>query len=165
MSKASPVPREVDEFIAKTTRCFMVTLRKDGSPTAHPMGGFSGGGLFLNMYRESVKAKILFRDPRICCLVTTASDAPDFQAIAYRGQARFVPIEEDATGRQGLERARNPYATSEERTRAARSATPDDPEEARRRLSAVNERVKAGIRIVFEVVPEDAAFLQKVRGE
>lgn len=160
----APVPKDITDFMDQHNRCFMVTFRKDGSPTAHAMAGFSGGGLFLNMYRDSIKAKNLFRDPNICCLIATPSDAPGFRAAMYRGQARFVPVEEDAAGRKGLARARNPHATSEEaRSRAPKAANPDDPAEAKRRLSAVQDRVKAGVRIVFEVLPERTGFLNKVR--
>ena len=51
--------------------------------------------------------------------------------------------------------------------RAARGASsaenPDDPVEAEKRLSAVRDRVKAGIRIVFDIVPAKVCFLQQNR--
>lgn len=165
-AKRVQVPKEVMDFMENNGRTFMITLRKDGSPTAHPMGGFVGGGLYLNMYRDSVKFKNLNRDPSICCMLTTPSNAKDFKAAIYRGRARFVPYEETPgeSAPKGLRRARAPYEQNNERPKP-KDAPPDDPVEAKRRLSAVEERVKAGIRVVFEIAPEQAGFLDKVRGE
>lgn len=38
-----PVREEVAAFLEGNRRTFMITLRKDGSPTGHPMAGFYGG--------------------------------------------------------------------------------------------------------------------------
>ncbi len=163
----APVPDEVDRFIKDNIRTFMLTLRRDGSPTGHPMGGFYGDGLFLNMYHDSVKARNLFRDPAICCVVTTLSDSPDFEGVMWRGNARYMPPEkvfEEAAPRGAL-KAGDPRQMSEERSaRDAPSAdNPDDPVEAEKRLSAVRARVMAGIRIVFDIVPEEVCFLRQNR--
>ena len=164
-AKRVPVPKEVRDFMDNNGRTFMLTLRKDGSPTGHPMGGFWGGGLYLNMYRDSVKNKNLLRDPSICCITTTPSDAKDFKAIVYRGSARAVPVEETSgeAAPAGLRRARAPLEQNNARPKP-KEAPPDDPVEAQRRLDAVKEKVKAGLRLVYEVVPEQTGMLDKLRG-
>ena len=91
----SAIPDDIDGHIERSGRTFIVTRRKDGSPTCHPMARFyADGEMYLNMYASSVKHKNLSRDPRITCLVTTDSDDPNFRAVIIRGTARYLPPEE-----------------------------------------------------------------------
>ena len=57
------VPEDAQDFMKNNGRTFMITKRKDGSPTAHPMASWYGGFLYLNMYKASIKSKNLDRDP------------------------------------------------------------------------------------------------------
>ncbi|HET6875426.1 MAG TPA: pyridoxamine 5'-phosphate oxidase family protein, partial [Acidimicrobiales bacterium] len=95
LDRAATPPEDVDEFMRGSRRLFMVTKRKDGSPTCHPMAAFYGGGaLYLNMYRASAKARNLGRDDRICCVLTTPYGAEQFRAAVYKGHARELSVEE-----------------------------------------------------------------------
>ncbi len=164
-----PIPDAEDAFMEKNQRCFMLTLRKDGSPTGHPMAGFYGGGLWLNMYRVSQKAKNLFRDPSITCVMTTPSDTPNFRGVFFRGYAQELTPEETVAedAPPGMKRGRAPLGVSEERSERAapKDAPPDDPAEAKRRLTATAERVAAGTRMLFEVFPQQVDFLEDLRGK
>ena len=82
---------EVRAFLEKSGRSFFVTLRRDGSPTAHPMTALlSDGQLVYNTYRKSVKARNAARDPRTCSLLLADyNDTPD-RALVYKGSARPV---------------------------------------------------------------------------
>ncbi len=110
MKDRPAIPQDASRFLESNHRTFMITLRKDGSPTGHPMAGFFGGSLYMNMYGASVKAKNLERDDRICCVVTNPSEAKDFQGAIYRGKARLVPVEEVFAKEvsKGLAWVRNP---------------------------------------------------------
>ena len=96
---------EARAFLEKSGRSFFVTLRRDGSPTAHPMTAlFSGGRLGYNTYRKSAKARNAERDPRTCSLLLADhTDAPD-RALVYKGRARrvdpasFAPAEGTSSG-------------------------------------------------------------------
>ena len=57
MKDRPAIPQDASQFLESNHRTFMITLRKDGSPTGHPMAGFFGGSLYMNMYGASVKAK------------------------------------------------------------------------------------------------------------
>lgn len=79
------IPDDMDDHIERSSRTFMVTRRKDGSPTCHPMARFyADRQYYMNMYATSLKHHNLERDPHVCCLVTTNSDDPEFQAVQIR---------------------------------------------------------------------------------
>ncbi len=151
------IPQDVSDFLAGNHRTFLLTLRKDGSPTGHPMAAFYGGGLYFNMYRKSVKARNLERDDSACCVVTTPSDAPDLRGVLLRGRARPVPYDEGVGGPvpPGLALARAPGSAAGQHQR----------QEMKPVTSATAERVKAGTRVVFEIVPEEVGFLESARQE
>jgi molybdenum cofactor cytidylyltransferase len=73
-----PLPAEVLEQLQSHARSFLLTLRRDGSPTAHPMTALlDAGRLTFNTYRKSAKARNLERDPRLAAVLLDgyASDA------------------------------------------------------------------------------------------
>lgn len=152
-----PISPAADEFLERHMRTIMITLRKDGSPTAHPMSGFYGGALYLNMYRDSPKSRNLERDSRICCVVTTETDSPDFTAAVLKGTARHVSPEEAFSDNvaPGLEKARVAGAGGSPRSQAN--------EEAKKRSQHAADRTRQGIRVVYEIVPREAGFLQALR--
>jgi len=158
MSDRSAIPESAASFMAHQRRTFMITLRKDGSPTVHPMAGFFGGALYLNTYAASAKAKNLERDPRICCVLTNPSDARDFEAAVYRGRARLLPVEEVFADRvpEGLAWARNPRSQGSQ-------AQPEIPPEAERKIGQTAGRLKRGVRAIFEIVPEEVDMIGNLR--
>ena len=159
MKEATPIPEHVAEFMSNHRRTFMVTLRKDGSPTAHPMAGFFGGSLYLNMYRASIKSRNLERDNRICCVVTNPSDAKEFSAAVYRGTARAVPVDEvfAETVPVGLAWVRNPRSEGSQEQ-------PDVPPEEQRHIGETAGRIKRGVRVIWEVNLGEAGMIQDLRG-
>jgi len=160
LSDRIAIPEDAAGFMEKHRRTFMITLRKDGSPTAHPMAGFFGGSLYLNTYGASAKAKNLGRDERICCLVTNPSDSAEFEAAVYRGRARVVPVEEvfaeDVP--EGLAWARNPRS-------AGSQEKPDIPPESDRKIGDTAGRVTRGKRVIFEIVPREVGMIATLRDE
>ena len=158
MSDRRPVPEDAGKFMEANTRTFMITLRKDGSPTAHPMASWFGPNLYLNTYGASVKAKNLARDDRICCVVTNPSDAPDFRGALYRGRARKLPVEEVFADEVpiGLTWARNPRTGGSQQL-------PDIPPEDERRIGETAGRIRRGVRVIYEISPDEVGMLQDVR--
>lgn len=124
------------------------------------MSGFYGEGLYLNMYRVSPKARNLERDKRVCCVVTMETVEPGFKGVVYRGEARRVTPEEafaEKVGR-GLLRARTAGAVGV-------SASAERDQEALNRVNHAAERTRQGVRVVYEIVPHEAGFLEEVRGD
>lgn len=152
-------PSDAAEFMRHHRRTFMITLRKDGSPTAHPMAGFYGGGaLYLNVYRASAKARNLERDDRICCLVTTPAGSEQFEAAVYRGRARVLPVEEVFAEEvpEGLAWARNPRS-------AGAQEQPDVPPEERRMIGDTAGRIQRGKRVILEISPDEVGMIGQAR--
>ena len=160
MSDRVPIPTEAGEFMERNQRTFMITLRRDGSPTGHPMAGFFGGSLYLNTYSASAKAKNLERDERICCVVTNPSDATHFEGAVCRGRARAVPADEVFADEvpEGLAWARNPRSSGSQKQ-------PDIPPESDRKIGETAGRIKRGVRVIFEIVPKEVGMIKALRGE
>ena len=158
MGDRSRIPEDARRFMENNRRTFMITLRKDGSPTGHPMAGFFGGSLYLNMYGASVKARNLGRDNRICCVVTNPSDAEPFQAAVYKGTARALPVEEVFADNvpTGLAWARNPSSQGSQEQ-------PDIPPEDQRKIGDTAGRVKRGRRVIYEITPEEVGMIEELR--
>jgi PPOX class probable F420-dependent enzyme len=109
---------DLARFLDGHHRAFLVTLRPDGGPTAHPMGLIPRDGrIYFNTYRKSAKVRNIERDPRACCLAASPDDDPDFAAVAVSGRAGVVPAEavpeslltggsSSAMGAEDLERVR-----------------------------------------------------------
>lgn len=153
------IPDDAARFMQRNFRTFMITLRKDGSPTAHPMAGFYGdGNLFLNVYAKSAKARNLGRDDRICCLVTTPAEADDFDVALYKGVARQLSLDEVFAERvkSGLAWARNPRSQGSQ-------DEPEIPDESERKIGETAGRIKAGKRVIFEISPDEVGKLSDVR--
>lgn len=161
MSDRAATPSEdVAEFMRGSRRLFMVTRRKDGSPTCHPMAAFYGGGaLYLNMYRASAKAKNLGRDDRICCVLTTPYGAEHFGAAVYKGRARELSVEEVFADEvpEGLAWARNPRSGGSQ-------AQPEIPPEDERKIGDTAGRIKRGKRMIFEISPDEVGMVEDLRG-
>jgi hypothetical protein len=164
-----PLPADVDEFVQENGRTFMMTRRKDGMPTAHPMARFyAEGRVFLNMYSKSLKHHILERDPKITCLITNRGDAPDFKAVVYRGKARRVSIAEtladDAPLGIRIARTGSMEAAIEADGDLTRFAG-EDHEDLRKRAKVMIQRIASETRVLWEVVPDQTEFLDRAREE
>lgn len=136
------IPDDVIEFLENHTRTILLTLRRDGSPTAHPMTGlYSDGRLSFSTYRKSAKTLNVQRDPRTACLVTTGDDDAHFQAVVYRGRSRVLEgLEMPQRGRAGGD---TPNVSGGTANRAA-------------------DRLKTGKRIIIEVSPGEVGFLDEM---
>ena len=152
------IAEDVGRFMSENGRTFMITLRKDGSPTAHPMAGFFGGRLYLNTYGKSAKAKNLGRDDRICCVLTNPSDAEAFKGALYRGRARQLSVEEVFAEEvpEGLAWARNPRSQGSQEQ-------PEIPAEEARKIGDTAGRVTRRRRVIYEISPDQVGMLADVR--
>ncbi|MBM4406373.1 MAG: hypothetical protein FJ039_09380 [Chloroflexi bacterium] len=137
-----PLPPDVLAFVRANPRTFLISRRKDGSPTGHPMLCLIGEGrIQFSTYRKSAKVQNFQRDPTVACLATTRYDDPSFKAAIVRGQARL---------REGLE-----LPTRE---------TPETSSWVSKGVSSRSkERLASGKRILLEILPSEAAMLTDVR--
>jgi hypothetical protein len=141
---AGVVSEDVAAFLREHTRTFLFTLRRDGSPTVHPMTGiYRDGALYMNTYRKSVKARNLMRDERVCCLVTSGENEAEERTVLIEGKAEVLPV---GSTFPGLARRPESGAGGIRGVSAGMSAR-------------TQERLNTGKRIVVRVVPERARFL------
>lgn len=84
------IPDDVAAFLGRHTRVFLLTRRRDGSPTIHPMTAFfADGRITMTTYRKSAKARNVERDDRAACLVVNGYGKDDVQAVSVRGRGRL----------------------------------------------------------------------------
>jgi hypothetical protein len=88
-----PIPDDVAAFLGRQTRVFLVTRRRDGAPTIHPMTGtFAAGRVTMSTYRKSAKARNVERDPRAACLVVNGYGTDELRrAELPAGAGRAAP--------------------------------------------------------------------------
>lgn len=130
---------EVEEFLRRNTRTFLLTIRPDGSPTGHPMIGlYRRGALYFSTYGKSAKVRNLSAHPRVCCVVTTPDDETDFRAAVVHGVADVLPPGSSIPAEEGT---------------TLPAEVPSDVS------GRSQERLRQGKRVVVRVQPEDATFL------
>lgn len=136
-----PISPDVETFLKAHTRTFILTLRKDGSPTGHPMTGwYDEGRMRVTTYRKSHKTRNAQRDERTSWVVLNGYDSDDdLRAVQFKGVNRVVEATQmpsQAGVRQGVSTGLS---------------------------SRTEERLKSGKRIVLEVTPNETGFLEEVR--
>ena len=136
-----PVPPEVEAFLKAHTRTFILTVRKDGSPTGHPMTGwYDEGRMRVTTYRRSHKTRNAQRDERTSWVILNGYDSnDDARAVQFKGVNRVVNATEMPT-----------HAGERQGTKTGLSSRTED-------------RLKSGKRIVIEVTPTMTGFLEEVR--
>jgi hypothetical protein len=138
------IPDDVAAFVARYTRIFLLTRRRDGAPTIHPMTGFfADGRVTMTTYRKSAKARNVVRDARASCLVVDGYGHPDVRGALLRGRGRL---------REGT------------------MAVPADSASAAPKVSdgvtsRVAERMASGKRVFLDVEPDDARFVDRFWSE
>jgi hypothetical protein len=137
------IPDDVAAFLARHTRTFLVTRRRDGGPTIHPMTAFfADGRVTMTTYRKSVKARNVERDPRASCLVVNGYDKADARGVLVKGRGAL---------RAG---ALAPPAGGGEAPKVSGGVT-----------GRVADRMASGKRVFLDVVPDEAAFVQRLWSE
>jgi PPOX class probable F420-dependent enzyme len=126
----------VETFLESAGRGFLVTRRRDGSPTTHPLTPlWADGAIHFNTYRKSAKVRNVLRHPRVACVVTSADDDPAYFAVECRGTAVVLDLADIPTSILGVD----------DRGEVMGGAD----------LERVRQNVASGKRIYLRVVPEE----------
>ena len=135
------IPDDVAAFLGRHRRMFLLTRRKDGSPTIHPMTGFfADGRVSMTTYRKSAKAMNVERDPRAGCLVVNGYDEDAVRAALVRGRGRLRQADVAA------------LPTSDGAA----------PKVSGSIAGRVAERMASGKRLFLDVLPDAASFVQRL---
>jgi hypothetical protein len=138
-----PIPDDVAAFISRHTRAFLITRRRDGAPTIHPMTAFFvDGRMTMTTYRKSAKARNVEHDPRAACLVVNGYGNPDIRAALVRGRARLVRASALTVPDGG-----------------GGGAAPKVPADI---AAHVAEGLRSGKRVLLAVDPDEAGFVQRL---
>ena len=135
------VPSKLEAFLKANTRTFIITVRRDGSPTGHPMTGwYDDGRMRVTTYRKSHKTRNAQRDQRTTWLVLNGYDSHDgVRAVEFKGIHRVV----EATQMPNRAGVRQGVSTG--------------------LSSRTQNRLKSGKRIVLEVTPTEVGFMEDLR--
>jgi hypothetical protein len=145
------IPDDVAAFLGRHTRVFLLTRRRDGSPTIHPMTAFfTDGRVTMTTYRKSAKARNVERDERAACLVVNGYGKDDVRAVLVRGRGRL---------RQAT-LAALPAVERAEPHDAGHSPKVSDDVTAR-----VAARMASGKRVFLDVEPDRVDGVQRLRTE
>jgi len=95
------LPTDLSEPVRRHLEChsrsFLLTLRADGSPTAHPMTALlEEGALVFNTYRKSAKARNVERDRRLAVVLLDGYDAAAGEGrrgFALEGEGEVCRVE------------------------------------------------------------------------
>ena len=139
------IPDDVAAFLARHTRAFLLTRRRDGSPTIHPMTAFfADGRMTMTTYRKSAKARNVERDERAACLVVSGYGSSDVRAVLVRGRGR-------------LRAATIAALPTEGRAETAPAKVPDAV------ATRVAARMASGKRVFLDVEPDRVEGVQRLR--
>lgn len=134
------IPDDAAAFLARYTRAFLLTRRRDGSPTIHPMTAFfADGRVTMTTYRKSAKARNVERDARAGCLVVNGYAKDDVQAVLVRGRGAI---------RAG---ALPPPTGLSEAPKVSDGVT-----------ARVADRMASGKRVFLDIEPDAVAFAQRL---
>ena len=138
------IPDDVAAFLGRHTRMFLLTRRRDGAPTIHPMTGFfADGRVTMTTYRKSAKARNVARDERASCLVVNGYGHEDVQGALVRGRGRL---------REGTMAV--PGASASAAPKVSDSVT-----------ARVADRMASGKRVFLDVEPDEARFVDRFWSE
>jgi PPOX class probable F420-dependent enzyme len=84
-------PEEIDAFLDSQRTLLFVTIRRDGSPVAHPLWFTRlGRNLYVNTRSDSLKIRNVARDPRVCAVVEAGETYFDLRGVRIEGRCQRV---------------------------------------------------------------------------
>ena len=134
---------EIDAFLESERTLVVVTLRKDGSPVAHPMWFAKlGPALYINTRRESLKTRNVSRDSRVCAVIESGETYFELRGVRVEGHCEEVTDDEE------IARVQAAQAAKDERIGSGMSDMPKWFSGSRGR------RLDQGARVVFRIPME-----------
>jgi nitroimidazol reductase NimA-like FMN-containing flavoprotein (pyridoxamine 5'-phosphate oxidase superfamily) len=129
-------PEEIDSFLESERTLTLVTLRPDGSPTAHPMWFAKlGDFLFMNTLRKSLKVRNISKHARVCAVVEAGETYFELRGVRVEGPCEIVTDEGEIAGAQAAQ------AAKDERIGSGMLEMPDWFSESRKRHLGQGDRV------------------------
>ena len=90
----------IQRFLVTRDIAILATLQVDGAPLAMPMWFVhDGAAVTMVSVADTQKVRNVRRDPRVCVVVESVSDAGEIRGVTVRGTAEFLA---DGADRQTL---------------------------------------------------------------
>ena len=82
---------EIDDFLETQRTLTLVTLRRDGTPVAHPLWFAKvGDAVYVNTRSDSLKVKNVERDARVCAVVEAGEHYFDLRGVRIEGRCAAI---------------------------------------------------------------------------
>ncbi len=136
-------PDEIDAFLDSQRTLIFVTLRKDGSPVAHPLWFAKlGDALYLNTQRKSLKNRNVSHDSRVCAVVEDGESYFELRGVRVEGPC------EEVTDADEIARAQAAQSAKDERIGSGMREMPEWFSDSRQ------QRLGKGDRVVLRIPME-----------
>jgi len=101
-------PTEIDAFLDSQRTLIIVTLRKDGSPVAHPLWfARIGDALYVNTRRDSLKTRNVSHDARVCAVVEDGESYFELRGVRVEGPCEEVADDDEIARAQAAQSAKD----------------------------------------------------------
>jgi nitroimidazol reductase NimA-like FMN-containing flavoprotein (pyridoxamine 5'-phosphate oxidase superfamily) len=134
--RTAMTPDQVERFLQGERTLILVTLRRDGSPLAHPLWFVAeGGALYVDTRADGLVAANARRDPRVCAVVESGESYFELRGVRVEGRCSRVDDEDE------IARVRAARAEKDRRIGSGVEGLPAWFAESRTRRLARGERV------------------------
>ena len=127
---------EIDAFLDSQRTVLFVTIRRDGSPVAHPVWFTRlGENIYVNTRSDSLKSRNVARDPRVCATVEAGETYFELRGVRIEGRCQRVDDPDE------IARVEAAQAEKDRRIGSGMGETPEWFPESRSRRLGRGERV------------------------
>jgi nitroimidazol reductase NimA-like FMN-containing flavoprotein (pyridoxamine 5'-phosphate oxidase superfamily) len=99
---------EIDAFLDSQRTLILVTLRKDGSPVAHPLWFAKlGDALYINTRRDSLKIRNVSHDARVCAVIEDGESYFELRGVRVEGSCEEVTDDDEIARAQEAQSAKD----------------------------------------------------------
>jgi general stress protein 26 len=139
-------PAEVDEYLASQRTIIVTTLRRDGSPVAHPLWFVKiGNSIYFDTQAGSLKHKNILGDPRVCAVVESGESYFELRGVRIEGACEPVSDSEE------IDRVQTALAEKDQALGSGMAEMPDWFSKSR------NQRRSRGDRVMLRL-PMDRVY-------
>ncbi len=129
-------PEEIEEFLLAQRTIVVTTLRRDGSPVAHPLWFVKlGESVYLDTRTGSPKHKNILNDPRVCALVESGESYFELRGVRIEGRC------EPVTDPSEIERVQGALEEKDRRLGSGMTEMPDWFSKSREQRRSTGDRV------------------------
>ena len=129
-------PGEIEEFLASQRTIVVTTLRRDGSPVAHPLWFVKlGTSVYVDTRTDSLKHRNILHDSRVCAVVESGESYLELRGVRIEGHCQPV------TDREEIEHVQAALGEKDAKLGSGMAQMPDWFSESREQRRSRGDRV------------------------